>query len=99
MKPVRRSVLVALCMALLVAACGDSTSPPVVTVDLDREEVIAPDGTVHRFAIDAARREALLAGLDDIGLTLRAGAEIAAWQQTDRAARPWAWFAAVQQQT
>lgn len=70
-----------------------------VTVDLDREEVIAPDGTVHRFAIDAARREALLAGLDDIGLTLRAGAEIAAWQQTDRAARPWAWFAAVQQQT
>lgn len=70
-----------------------------VTVDLDREVVIAPDGTAHRFAIDPARRAALLAGLDDIGLTLRAGAAIAAWQKADRAARPWAWFAAAQQRT
>ncbi len=70
-----------------------------VTVDLDGAVVIAPDGTSFPFAIDPARREALLAGLDDIGLTLRAGAAIAAWQQTDRAARPWMWLAAAQQRT
>jgi 3-isopropylmalate/(R)-2-methylmalate dehydratase small subunit len=62
-----------------------------VTVDLERTLVIAPDGSAHSFAIDAARREALLAGLDDIGLTLRAVETIAAWQRADRAARPWVW--------
>lgn len=64
-----------------------------VTVDLEREIVIAPDGAQHRFRIDPARREALLAGLDDIGLTLRQAEAIAAWQQADRAARPWVWQA------
>lgn len=64
-----------------------------VTVDLEREIVIAPDGTAHRFAIDPARREALLHGLDDIGLTLRQAAAIVAWQGADRAARPWVWRA------
>jgi 3-isopropylmalate/(R)-2-methylmalate dehydratase small subunit len=79
--------------AQVEAAPGDAR----VTVDLEREVVVAPDGTVHPFAIDPARREALLAGLDDLGLTLRAGAAIAAWQRADRVARPWVWFAAAQQ--
>lgn len=70
-----------------------------VTVDLEREVVVAPDGGSYPFAIDPARREALLAGLDDIGMTLRAGAAIAAWQRADRTARPWAWLAAAQQKT
>ncbi|WP_291299061.1 3-isopropylmalate dehydratase small subunit [Elioraea sp.] len=62
-----------------------------VTVDLDRMVVTAPSGAEHRFVIDPARREALLAGLDDIGLTLRQGEAIGAWQAEDRAARPWVW--------
>ncbi len=41
------------------------------------------------------RREALLRGLDDIGLTLRDDAVIRAWQQTDRQNRSWAWPAVV----
>lgn len=81
--------------AQVEAAPGDAR----VTVDLQRQVVIAPDGTAHAFAIDPARREALLAGLDDIGLTLRVAPTIAAWQQADRAARPWAWLAAPQQRT
>jgi 3-isopropylmalate/(R)-2-methylmalate dehydratase small subunit len=35
------------------------------------------------------RRQGLLQGLDDIGLTLSRSAEIDAFQQRDRAERPW----------
>ncbi|WP_144186648.1 3-isopropylmalate dehydratase small subunit [Elioraea rosea] len=62
-----------------------------VTVDLERCVVVSPSGDEHPFAVDAARREALLAGLDDIGLTLRQADAIAAWQTEDRSRRPWAW--------
>ncbi|MFQ3622270.1 MAG: 3-isopropylmalate dehydratase small subunit [Acetobacteraceae bacterium] len=65
-----------------------------VTVDLVAQTVTGPDGACHPFRIDPARREALLAGLDDIGLTLRARREIEAWQAADRARRPWVWAAA-----
>ena len=62
-----------------------------VTVDLERQLVIAPDGEEMPFAIEAIRREALLEGLDDIGLTLRHADLIAAFQARDRQARPWVW--------
>lgn len=60
-------------------------------VDLGREVVITPEGAEIPFAIDARRKEALLEGLDDIALTLRLQARIAAWQDADRTARGWAW--------
>lgn len=62
-----------------------------VTVDLERCVVVSPTGEEHSFVVDPARREALLAGLDDIGLTLRQAEAIAAWQTADRTRRPWAW--------
>jgi 3-isopropylmalate/(R)-2-methylmalate dehydratase small subunit len=62
-----------------------------VTVDLERCVVLAPDGTAFAFQVDATRREALLKGLDDIGLTLQDEALISAWQRADRLRRPWAW--------
>lgn len=61
------------------------------TVDLVAERVTTPSGAVVPFAIDALQREALLEGLDEIGLTLKYADEIAAWQEADRAARPWVW--------
>jgi 3-isopropylmalate/(R)-2-methylmalate dehydratase small subunit len=42
-----------------------------ITVDLERQELTAPDGTVVPFAFDAATKHRLLHGLDDIGLTLQ----------------------------
>lgn len=63
----------------------------LVTVDLVRQVVVAPDGGETAFAIDRLRREALLDGLDDIGLTLKRESEIAAFQAQDRARRRWIW--------
>lgn len=44
------------------------------TVDLAAQRVEAPDGSTCAFEIEALRRESLLEGLDDIGLTLEAHA-------------------------
>ncbi len=60
-----------------------------VTVDLDAQTVTAPSGTTHSFAIDAARKDALLKGLDAIGVTLAGWDQIKAWQDADRVKRPW----------
>ena len=60
-------------------------------VDLDRQVVVAPSGVQHGFDIDPLRRTMMLEGLDDIGLTLRDAALIEAWQENDRALRPWIW--------
>jgi 3-isopropylmalate/(R)-2-methylmalate dehydratase small subunit len=75
----------------LAAACADGAS---LTVDLERRMLIAPSGVQTAFTIDPLRREGLLHGLDDIGLTLRDDFLIHAWQQAYRGQRPWAWPAA-----
>ena len=72
----------------LAAECAEGAP---LTVDLERRLLIAPSGAQMEFAIDPLRREALLHGLDDIGLTLRDEGLIRAWQQADRLQRPWAW--------
>jgi 3-isopropylmalate/(R)-2-methylmalate dehydratase small subunit len=60
-----------------------------VTVDLQANEVIAPDGTRTPFSIPQLRREALLEGLDEVELTQKREPEIAAFQKRDAARRPW----------
>jgi 3-isopropylmalate/(R)-2-methylmalate dehydratase small subunit len=60
-----------------------------VTVDLLRSVIVAPDGGETAFRVDAFRRQALIAGLDDIALTMRYAAEIAGFQTRDRGRRPW----------
>jgi 3-isopropylmalate/(R)-2-methylmalate dehydratase small subunit len=59
------------------------------TVDLANERVVASDGREFRFTMAASAREALLLGLDAVGLTLRNEADITAYQDADRARRPW----------
>ena len=61
------------------------------SVDLDRGVVIPPNGEPVPFEIDALRREGLMKGLDDLGLTAERTAEINAWQGRDRQDRPWIW--------
>jgi 3-isopropylmalate/(R)-2-methylmalate dehydratase small subunit len=51
-----------------------------VTVDLEQQTVTLDDGWSVRFDIDPFRRDCLLKGLDDIGLTLQHADEIAAFE-------------------
>jgi 3-isopropylmalate/(R)-2-methylmalate dehydratase small subunit len=62
-----------------------------VTVDLERQVVVSPHGAEMPFRIEALRREALLKGLDEIGLTLQHADAIASFKARDEAARPWVW--------
>ena len=52
-----------------------------LTVDLEQRTVIDTDGFSASFSIDDFQRECLLAGLDDIGLTLRHEADIVAYEE------------------
>ena len=60
-------------------------------VDLRTCSISAPEGSVFAFSIDSRRRDGLLHGLDEIGLTLKDETKIAIWQSHDRRSRPWAW--------
>lgn len=66
-------------------------APRVLTVDLDRCTVTAPDGGAPlAFAVDAVVRTKLLNGWDDIDLTASYRDRIAAFAAADAARRPWA---------
>ncbi len=71
--------------ARVVAADGSAS----FTVDLVGQVVNGPGGGAIAFDIAAADRMRLIEGLDDIGLTLKHTAEIAAWEARTAAAAPW----------
>ncbi len=72
----------------LAAQCAGGAP---MTVDLQACTITAPDGASTAFVTDPRRREMLLHGLDEIGLTLKDDAKIREWQAADRVQRPWAW--------
>jgi len=61
----------------------------LVKVDLPAQVVVSPSGTRHAFEVSPLRKEGLVEGLDELGLTLRREPLIAAFEQADRARRPW----------
>jgi 3-isopropylmalate/(R)-2-methylmalate dehydratase small subunit len=60
-----------------------------LTVDLVAQEVRGPDGGVVKFDVDPHRKDCLLNGLDDIGLTMEKAAKIESFEAKARAERPW----------
>ena len=60
-----------------------------IAVDLETQTVTGPDGKAIRFEIDAFKKECLLSGQDEIGLTLAREADIAAFEQRRRVETPW----------
>ena len=60
-----------------------------LVVDLQAQAVIRPDGHGIPFSIDAFRKECLLNGWDDIGLTLRHADKIKEFEEKRRIDQPW----------
>lgn len=61
----------------------------VFTVDLPSQTVTSPAGEAIRFEIDSGRKDKLLKGLDDIGLSLARAEAIAAHEHSRRLLTPW----------
>lgn len=74
-------------VAALMAAASDPDRNTFI-IDLEAQTIAAPDLSLS-FVIDARRRTALMRGLDQIGETLEARAEIEAFERRHFAANPW----------
>ena len=61
-----------------------------LSVDLEKQQIVRPDGEVIDFDIDPFKKHCLLNGLDDIALTLQKDDRIGAFEEARKAARPWA---------
>ncbi|MCL2589726.1 MAG: 3-isopropylmalate dehydratase small subunit [Betaproteobacteria bacterium] len=64
-----------------------------LTVNLAEQTITRPDGYVIPFQVDAFRKECLLNGWDDIGLTLRHADEIRTFEERRRRESPWLFVA------
>ena len=60
-----------------------------LTVDLERQVVVRPQGEEIPFEVQAFRKFCLINGLDDIGLTLRHAEKIKAFEAERLATKPW----------
>ncbi|UCC56592.1 MAG: 3-isopropylmalate dehydratase small subunit [Gammaproteobacteria bacterium] len=60
-----------------------------LTVDLLAQRITMPDKDSIAFEVDRFRKDCLMRGLDDIGLTLQHTAAIRAYEERRRAEAPW----------
>ena len=60
-----------------------------VAIDLEAQQIIAPDGTSYDFAIDPFRKECLLAGTDEVRFTLSQIDKISAFEKKYESGMPW----------
>ncbi len=73
----------------LLFAQVEATPGYKLTVDLEKQLVVFPDGKTLPFEVDAFRKECLINGWDDIGLTLLHADEIRAFEDKRRVEQPW----------
>jgi 3-isopropylmalate/(R)-2-methylmalate dehydratase small subunit len=85
--------VVARLLAKLAEATPQAPQRATLTVDLRAQCIATPWGETIPFEVEALRREALLEGLDPIGVTLKRADAIAAFQARQREARPGVWEA------
>jgi 3-isopropylmalate/(R)-2-methylmalate dehydratase small subunit len=61
----------------------------VLSVDLESQTIRGPDGGEIAFEVDAFKKDCLLNGLDDIGLTMQKVGSIDAFESKYGASAPW----------
>ncbi|MDH3335698.1 MAG: 3-isopropylmalate dehydratase small subunit [Rhodospirillaceae bacterium] len=64
-------------------------SNATLTIDLQSQTIEGPDGGVVNFEIDPFRKQCLLEGLDDIGLTMKKSSKIDEYEQKQKTLQPW----------
>lgn len=64
-------------------------SNAVISIDLEKQEIRGPDGGCISFDVDPFRKQCLLNGWDDIGLTLRHASAIDSFEDRRKLAEPW----------
>jgi 3-isopropylmalate/(R)-2-methylmalate dehydratase small subunit len=60
-----------------------------LTIDLERQVIVKPDGSSIAFDVQPFRKYCLLGGFDDIGLTLRHAEKIRAFEAERLLTKPW----------
>ncbi len=60
-----------------------------LTIDLENQVIQGSDGGEIKFEVDEFKRQCLLNGLDDIGLTMQVNAKIDNFEDQQRAGQPW----------
>ncbi len=60
-----------------------------LTIDLEQQRVVKPDGDALAFEVQPFRKFCLLGGFDDIGLTLRHADKIKAFEAERLLKQPW----------
>jgi len=58
-------------------------------IDLEKQIIALPEGTVYPFEVEAFRKYCLLNGLDDIGLTMQHVGDIKSYEQRRKESHPW----------
>tara|TARA_Y100001936_G_scaffold253640_1_gene319671 strand:+ start:5414 stop:6052 length:639 start_codon:yes stop_codon:yes gene_type:complete len=58
-------------------------------INLEEQKISTPDGMVHIFDVEPFRKENLLKGLDEIGLTLQHTEKIRSYENRRKIKRPW----------
>ena len=83
---------IALPQAEVDSLMGDASlgANAVIGIDLEKQEITRPDGSRIQFDIDPFRKQCLLNGWDDIGLTMQHEREIADFETRRRVSEPWA---------
>ena len=72
----------------LMADAAD-TENPKLDIDLVEKTISRPNGAVIHFDLDPFRRQCLLDGLDDIGLTMEKSAAVDAFETARKDSHPW----------
>jgi 3-isopropylmalate/(R)-2-methylmalate dehydratase small subunit len=60
-----------------------------ITVDLQSQEIIRPDGSKILFEIDQYKKHCLIEGLDDVALTLEKNSKIDTFEVAMKDNFPW----------
>ena len=89
---VRNGILPAVLDAAAIEVIEQSCAS--VSIDLQAQTIGIASGQSWSFPIEEEAKSMLLEGLDAIDLSLKMAEEITAWQDADRALRPWIYLGA-----